>query len=80
MYRMLSLGEAWEASRIESDGTVNLSGNTRVTGNCTETDPNGICKTVAWSSIADSFGNWSVISGDKHCADLAGLVRIEYGE
>ena len=80
MYRMLGLGEAWEASRIESDGTVNLSGNTRVTGNCTETDPNGNCKTVAWSSIADSFGNWSVISGDKEYAELAGLVRTEYGE
>jgi hypothetical protein len=80
MYRMLSLGEAWEASRIESDGTVNLSGNTRVTSNCTETDPNGNCKTVAWSSIADSFGNWSVISGGKHYADLAALVRIEYTE
>jgi hypothetical protein len=80
MYHMLSLAEAWEASRIESDGTVNLSGNTRVTGNCTETDPNGNCKTVAWSSIADSFGNWSVISGNKRYADLAGLVRIEYTE
>jgi hypothetical protein len=80
MYHMLSLGEAWEASRIERDGTVNLSGNTRVTNNCTERDPNGNCKTVAWSSIVDSFRNWSIISGDKHYADLAGLVRIEYTE
>ena len=80
MYHMLSLGEAWEASRIESDGTVNLSGITRVTDNCTEIDPNGNCKTVAWSSIVDSFRNWSVISGDKHYADLAALVRSEYTE
>ena len=50
LYYTLGLREAWEASCTESDGTVNLSGNTRFT-NCTETDPNGNCKRVAWSSI-----------------------------
>ena len=79
MHRMLSLGEAWEATRIESDGTVNLSGNTRVTDNCTELDPNGNCKTVAWSSIADSFQNWSVIAGVANYGALARLIRSRYG-
>jgi hypothetical protein len=80
LYEALQGGEAWERSRIGSDGSVNQSGDTRTFG-CRERDPSGHCKTVFYAPIFSSLAHWATISGDQRYAHLARLVwtRSGYG-
>jgi len=63
LYEALSRGEAWELSRIGSDGSVNQTGDTRTAG-CQEHSPNGQCKTVFYAPIFSALAHWAAISGD----------------
>jgi hypothetical protein len=80
LHGALQRGEAWERSRIGSDGSVNQSGDTRTFG-CRERDPSGRCKTVFYAPIFSSLAHWATVSGDQRYAHLARLVwtRSGYG-
>jgi hypothetical protein len=73
LYRMLQKGNAWLATRVLSDGTINPSGNTR-TGAGQEKNRIGVIKTLNYGSAYRSFYHWSVISGDSAFARLANQV------
>src|SRR5579872_210639 len=80
LYRALQLGEQWELSRIESDGSVNQAGDMRTAG-CRERDPAGQCKTVFYAPIYTALARWAVVSGDPRFQAAATLVwqRSGYG-
>jgi hypothetical protein len=70
LYAVLQRGEAWELSRIEPDGAVNQSGDTRTVG-CKERGPNGQCKVVFYAPIFSALARWAAISGDAHYAAVS---------
>jgi hypothetical protein len=76
----LTRSEQWELSRIEADGSINQSGDTR-TVDCRERDPTGQCKTVFYAPIFGALSRWAAISNDPAFARAAVLVwqRSGYG-
>jgi len=73
LYNMLQKGDAWLASRVLPDGTIDPTGNTR-TGEGQEKSRNGAVKTINYGSTYRSFYRWSLISGDQNYAGLANQV------
>jgi hypothetical protein len=70
---MLKKGYAWLQSRVLSDGTIDVSGNTRV-GSGPEQSRNGVAKKVNYGVIYQGLYHWSVISGDTAYEQLAQKV------
>jgi hypothetical protein len=77
LHGMLKKGYAWLQSRVLSDGTIEVSGNTR-TGDGAEQSRNGVAKKVNYGVIYQGLYHWSVISGDPTYAKLA--ERVFAGE
>lgn len=67
LYRALQRGEAWELSRVRSDGGINQAGDTRTVG-CKERNPAGECKTVFYAPIYDALARWAAITGNERYA------------
>lgn len=80
LYRALQQGEAWELSRIQPDGSINQTGDTRTTG-CKERGPSGQCKTAFYAPAFSALARWSAISGDPRYARVSYKVwqRSHYG-
>lgn len=78
LYRVLERGEAWELSRIGSDGSVNQAGDTRTAG-CREQDPTGRCKTAFYAPIFSALARWAAISGDQRYQRASHLVWLKSG-
>lgn len=78
LYAVLARGEAWELSRVQPDGAINQSGDTRTAG-CKETNPSGACKTVFYAPIFSALARWAAISGDARFARAAHLVWMHSG-
>jgi hypothetical protein len=80
LYGALAKGESWELSRIEPDGSVNQSGDTRTVG-CKEQNTAGACKTVFYAPIFSALARWAAISGDARFATASQSVwhRSGYG-
>lgn len=74
---MISRGEAWEETRVLSDGVVSSQGNTR-TGSCQEKGPNGNCEDIDYPYVFASFYHWSFISAQPSYAVEATLVADGY--
>jgi hypothetical protein len=73
LFGMLKKGAAWLASRVQSDGTIDPSGNTR-TGLGQESGRSGTLKTINYGSAYSSLYHWSLISGDPAFGSLAETV------
>jgi hypothetical protein len=73
LFEMLKKGAAWLAGRVQSDGTIDPSGNTR-TGLGQESGRNGTLKTINYGSAYCALYRWSLISGDETFAGLAETV------
>jgi hypothetical protein len=73
LYDMLKKGNAWLATRVFPDGTIDPSGDTR-TGEGQEKSRNGVVKNINYGWTYRSFYRWSLISGDPAFARLAELV------
>lgn len=78
LYRALQKGEAWELSRIGSNGSVNQQGDTRTEG-CQEHNPQGQCKTVFYAPIFNALAHWAAISGDGRYERASYAVWIHSG-
>lgn len=76
LFTALRRGEAWEISRVRSDGTVDQRGDTRTSG-CRERDPAGRCKTTFYAPIFDALARWSVIAGDTRYERVAYRVWLQ---
>ncbi len=74
---MLSKGNAWLASRVREDGTLDTTGNTRV-GSGQEISRNGVVKKISYSEVYRAFYGWSVIGGDPGFEQLA--QKVSNGE
>jgi len=70
---MLEKGYAWLKNQVLPDGTIDVSGNTRV-GGAPEHGRNGAPKKVNYGIIYRGFYQWSLISGDTDYAQLAEKV------
>jgi hypothetical protein len=70
---MLRKGNAWLASRVRGDGTLDTTGNTRV-GSGQEISRNGVAKKISYSEVYRVFYGWSLISGDSAFEQLAQKV------
>ena len=73
LFRVLTKGYAWLQSRVEPDGTIDLTGNTRI-GQGQELSRNGTAKKINYGMIYRGFYRWSLISGDSKYAQLAEKV------
>jgi hypothetical protein len=69
---VLNAGEAWEATRIEANGTVNASGNTRTNGQ--ETDPNGEVKRIDIRGVVSMFSTFGVVFNNSAATNLSLLI------
>lgn len=78
LYSALQRGEAWELSRVRSNGAINQSGDTRTAG-CKETNPSGQCKTVFYAPIFSALARWGAISGDARYVNAAHQVWVHSG-
>lgn len=78
LYAALQRGEAWELSRVRSDGSIDQTGDTR-TLDCRENDPTGHCKTVAYDPIFSALAHWAAISGDQRFSRASHLVYEHSG-
>lgn len=78
LYAALQRGEAWELSRVRSDGSIDQAGDTR-TVDCRENDPTGHCKTVAYDPIYSALAHWAAISGDQRFSRASHLVYEHSG-
>jgi len=74
LFSMLQRGVAWQASRVNPDGSENTTGNSRVAGVQTETDRSGTPKHIAVGQIFRCFSYWAQISGDEKYEALAEQV------
>jgi hypothetical protein len=74
---MLQKGNDWLKNRINQDGTIDTSGNTR-TGEGQELSRNGIPKTINYGIVYRGFYHWYLISGDSSYQELA--ERVHKGE
>jgi hypothetical protein len=70
---MLKKGYAWLQNHVLPDGTIDVSGNTRV-GAGQEQGRNGAAKKVNYGVIYQGLYHWSVISGDATYEQLAQKV------
>lgn len=68
---MLKKDTAWMSTFIRPDGSVDISGSTRINGANSEIGPNGTRKKLAVSEVYESLDGWAQISGDNSYADLA---------
>jgi hypothetical protein len=73
LYGMLQKANAWLATRVRPDGTLDPEGNTR-TGSDQEKSRNDVVKTLNYGWTYRSFYRWSLISGDAAFARLGDLV------
>jgi len=73
LYEMLRKGNAWLASRVLPDGTLNSTGNTRV-GSGQEISRNGVAKKISYTEVYRALYGWSLISGDSSFQQLAQKV------
>lgn len=78
LYDTLRRGEAWELSRVGSDGSINQTGDTRTAG-CKETGPSGQCKSVFYAPIFSALARWAAISGSRRFAHAAHQVWVHSG-
>jgi hypothetical protein len=74
LYAMLSKGVAWEASRINPDGSVMTEGDSRVGGDDPERDRTGATKVVAFGQVFRALDYWSLISGQPQYEQIAEKV------
>lgn len=70
---MLEKGFGWLRSRVLPDGTMDVSGNTRVGGG-QEQGRNAVPKKINYGIIYRGFYHWSLISDDSTCAQVAEKV------
>jgi hypothetical protein len=70
---MLEKGFTWLRSRVQPDGTMDVSGNTRVGGG-QEQGRNAVPKKINYGIIYRGFYHWSLISDDSNYADVAEKV------
>jgi hypothetical protein len=75
LYRTLQRGEEWELSRVQANGTVDQSGDTRTVG-CKERNVAGQCKTVFYAPIFNALARWAVISGSAQFQRAAHQVWL----
>lgn len=73
LFDMLKKATTWLASRVQSNGTLDPSGNTR-TGLSQEAGRNGTLKTINYGFAYCALYRWSLISGDAAFARLAETV------
>jgi hypothetical protein len=73
LFGMLKKGYEWLRERIRSDGTIDVSGSTRV-GAVREMSRNGVPKRVDYSVTYRGLYHWSLISQDASYAELASKV------
>ncbi|MFY9988035.1 MAG: hypothetical protein WAK31_24995 [Chthoniobacterales bacterium] len=74
---MLEKGYAWLKNQVLPDGTIDVSGNTRV-GAAPEQGRNGTSKKVNYGIVYRGFYQWSMISNDPQYAELA--EKVSKGE
>ena len=67
---MIEKGISWLKSRVLSDGSIDVNGNTR-TGLNQEKKRDGTSKGVAYGQIYRALGFWSVVSHDKDVEKIA---------
>jgi hypothetical protein len=70
LFDMLKRGYAWLRERIRSDGTIDVTGSTRV-GAKQELSRNGVPKRVDYSVTYRGLYRWSLISQDPSYAEMA---------
>lgn len=73
LYPMLKRANEWLKTRIQPDGTIDSSGNTR-TGLSQEKDRGGKYKKVSYAQTIRTFYHWSLIGDDSGYAQLADQV------
>jgi hypothetical protein len=73
LFNMLKKGYAWLRERIRPDGTIDVTGSTRV-GATQELSRNGVPKRVDYSVSYRGLYHWSLISQDPSYAELARKV------
>jgi hypothetical protein len=73
LQEVLRKGNAWLASRVRPDGTLDTAGNTRV-GAGQEISRNGVAKKISYSEVYRALYGWSLISGDSDFEQLAQKV------
>jgi hypothetical protein len=73
LHRMLQKANAWLASRVSADGTLDTAGDTRV-GSGQELSRNGVAKKISYPQVYRAFYGWSAISGDSTFEHLAEKV------
>ncbi len=78
LFAALQRGEAWELSRVRSDGSIDQAGDTRTVG-CRDHDPTGSCKTVFYDPIYSALAHWATISGDQRFSRASHQVYVHSG-
>jgi len=78
LHAALQHGEAWELSRVRTDGSIDQTGDTRTVG-CRENDPTGRCKTVFYDPIFSALAHSAAISGDQRFSRASQLVYLHSG-
>jgi len=73
LFDMLKKGVTWLAGRVQSDGTIDPSGNSR-TGLGQESGRNGTLKTINYGSAYQAVYHWYLISSDAKFESLAETV------
>ena len=73
LYGMLKQANAWLASRVRPDGTIDATGNTR-TGFAQEKTRAGKMKKVSYGQTMRAFYHWYLISGDTTFEHLANAI------
>ena len=73
LYAMLQRANAWLASRVRPDGTLDATGNTR-TGLAQEKTRGGKIKKVSYGQTMRAFYHWYLISGDLAFDQHANVV------
>jgi hypothetical protein len=71
LYKMIDRAIRWEALRINPDGTIDTTGNTRVGGDQTEAGRSGSPKKIDAGHVFRCFAYWALISQDASYQDLA---------
>jgi hypothetical protein len=73
LYEAIRKAVDWAASRLNPDATMNLTGNTRVSGH-PENNRNGVPKQPSYRGTFRLLYRWSMLSGDNNYEDMARRV------
>lgn len=78
LYQKVSLGESWLLSRVNGNGTINRSGDSRTGPSCPERSGSGACKTDNPTAVYGALMRWGVIRNDGRFRNAAHQVWFQY--